>query len=582
MRCARMSARGVLACLLAVVHAVGEQSVDKMHDGITGALQDLSDDTVALQLEQVRVGIAVGTLHQADAAAAVAKCADGLRKAYVAADATKHLRPTDAAWPANAALFNPPYTLVEDAPVGATEIVVPELADGSSGLGRLDGHAREIKTRAPDGETRVWAYHMENNVGLELQPSSGFAAIKLTGNVRSEARGDDNVAVYTTEPLTEAVPACRACLTPITGQKVTIATVLVLDKAQANTGGKRVPVFAPVDQRLLVCGDISSLRSDHDEGSVVCPGKPPFVLERLRTSGGKSGALKSNDPLFPLGIWVQHRRSTAQGAFGVAQTCRPFALEDRAAKLKAWPPQSVLWRTLCADGKEATLALSVPDAVRAPAAGEPDAPAIGRMVRKDFGGQLFLGMITARIEPEADEGAEAEDWWHVRYPSDGSEEDLEAEQVLGCLLPDDAWQLTFVDPRVAKAAAGDGVGSISLKDAVSGPLPAGRECHFEQRVVVRTTVAPAAAALAAYDELQALLPAQQHAGGPHLWRGSPSGLWDAPRARDCPLHPRPLSSPPRTFHTPPKSFLVRRRCAPPSSEAAHRRSQSLPCSVHSR
>ena len=274
-------------------------------------------------------------------------------------------------------------------------------------------------------------------------------------------------------------------------------SVPLIGKSQSNKGTKSKPVFADNDKMLLTLAPISAVEKD-GVASIACPGQPPYVREGLRTSGGQ-GALKVDEPDYPIGMVVLFQRQTVEGVFDAEQRCRPFAREDRVSVKADWPAESKLWRTVCADGREATLAISVPGAVVL----EGDQPALGRLVRKAFVSKglskLYLGVVT-EYDPETK--------WRIKYFADDEVDDLSGDDVRALLLPLNAWRLTFADPRVAAAVdAGKSIGSISLKDAVSGPLPAGRDCMFEQVKTVSTTAARVPSALKEFDELSMLLPA---------------------------------------------------------------------------
>ena len=148
-RAVRYAAAGCLraALFLTMLLSVAPDTSNQ-RDGLAGKLQDLVDDSFKLQVRHVKEGIAGGRLRGAEGVAAASACAAGLRAARDAAAATQAQRPASAAWPADAAFFNPPVNLFEDAKKGDTQIVVPERADGSAGLGRCGCATRRIAISA--------------------------------------------------------------------------------------------------------------------------------------------------------------------------------------------------------------------------------------------------------------------------------------------------------------------------------------------------------------------------------------------------------------------------------------------------
>ena len=119
----------LLSCAALLVAAVGT------NDGLIGVLRDAIGDATSLQMQHVKKGVAMGKLHPGDSEAALReRCLTPLEASLAAATNTRAGRPATA-FPADRFLFNPSMDLAADAAAGATEILVPLRADGSTGLG---------------------------------------------------------------------------------------------------------------------------------------------------------------------------------------------------------------------------------------------------------------------------------------------------------------------------------------------------------------------------------------------------------------------------------------------------------------
>ena len=490
--------------------------------GFLAKLYEIDDASSKQQTLHITEGTASGKLSARGHGEKLGACVQELHDASLAASRAAPKEPVDQCRPARRWLTNPSISLLKDAAKGDEFILVPITLCDSSGVSWRDGFAKEVKELNPNHRpgqrgSNKWITSYAN-AGLALSVRGTVHHIALTGDeervtvAAGDAHQTDQLAFkLACKALPDDVAACDACLQPVTGTHESASSMPV-----AFTGAGTAPRSQTVAKLslLLTKGSPVGRVSPATDGLLVGTkrGESPLRID-VKVSGG-ANPLQADEASAPLSLLVKARRQPSEGAVSDELSCRIFAREVRVKHVELWPKDAQLWRAMCDDGAEITLALDLPDSWELNPSPTTDCTAssegaalVGCIVRKWWERGTtrvgYLGIIEAY-----DEGV----GYLVRYPdnerehlalvaADGEEHSSGVRYIM---IPDSAWRLVFADADTEARRAR--FGSISLTRALTGLLDRTYEWAFEQKTKVDLTTAAVPAALARWDELEILLP----------------------------------------------------------------------------